>query len=82
MLKIVSSLSRLTLLQIIVQVAIKGQRPPMDPTCPDSVRRLISKCWSQDSRSRPSCAEIMRMTDIFLQKERRKSSHRGLSVLD
>ena len=59
-------------MQIIVQVAIKGLRPPMEPSCPEAVRRLISKCWAQDSRFRPSCAEVMRMADILLQQERRR----------
>ena len=60
--------------QIIVQVAIKGLRPPMDPSCPEPVRRLISKCWAQDARGRPSCAEIMRLTAILLQHEQRQAN--------
>ena len=63
--------------QIIVQVAIKGLRPPLDATAPEPVRRLITKCWAQDARSRPSCAEIMRLTDIILQQERRRALGQG-----
>lgn len=69
-------------LQIIVQVAIKGLRPPMDPSSPDSVRRLISKCWAQDSRSRPSCAEVLRLAEILLQRERRRGSSKGGSLAE
>lgn len=65
------------LVQIILQVAIKGARPAMDPTCPEAVRRLISKCWAQDSRTRPSCAEVLRLTDILLQREIRKETMRA-----
>lgn len=63
--------------QIIVLVAIKGQRPPMDPATPESVRRLVSKCWAQDPRSRPSCAEFMRMADIFMRQCQRQERSRS-----
>ncbi|KAK9807897.1 hypothetical protein WJX72_012460 [[Myrmecia] bisecta] len=60
--------------QIIVQVAIKGERPKIDADCPDPLRRLIQKCWHQDPHQRPSCAEIMRLTDILIQQEIKRLS--------
>lgn len=30
------------------QVAINGERPWLDPDCPEPLRRLITKCWHQD----------------------------------
>ncbi len=30
-----------------VQVAINGERPWVDPDCPEPLRRLITKCWHQ-----------------------------------
>ena len=35
--------------QIIVAVAIRGQRPATDVATPEPVRRLISRCWAQAS---------------------------------
>ena len=55
-------------LQIIVKVAIQGERPRMDADCPDGLQRLISRCWHQDPHYRPSCAEIMRLTEILMQQ--------------
>jgi hypothetical protein len=55
--------------QIILKVAINGERPWMDPDCPEPLKRLIVKCWHQDPHQRPSCADIMRRTDILIQEE-------------
>lgn len=55
--------------QIILKVAINGERPWLDPDCPEPLRRLITKCWHQDPHMRPSCAEIMRLTELLLQEE-------------
>lgn len=33
--------------QIIMQVAIYGERPRMDPEMPAPLRRLVSRCWDQ-----------------------------------
>jgi hypothetical protein len=37
----------LLVVQIIVQVAIKAARPAMDASTPETLRRLIAKCWAQ-----------------------------------
>ena len=58
-------------LQIIVKVAIQGERPRMDADCPNGLKRLIQKCWHQDPHQRPSCAEIVKLTDIMMQQEKR-----------
>jgi hypothetical protein len=50
-----------------LQVAINGERPWVDPDCPEPLRRLITKCWHQDPHMRPSCAEVMRLTSIMIQ---------------
>lgn len=44
--------------QIILAVAIKGQRPPLPPDLPLGLRLLIAACWREDPRRRPSCAEV------------------------
>lgn len=49
-------------------VAIRGLRPAMDASTPEPLRRLIAKCWAAEPRSRPSTAEILRLTDLWLQQ--------------
>ncbi|KDD72426.1 protein kinase, partial [Helicosporidium sp. ATCC 50920] len=58
-----------SLFQIILKVAINGERPWMDPACPEPLKWLILKCWHQQAHMRPSCAEIVRITDILMQNE-------------
>ncbi|KAK9827455.1 hypothetical protein WJX74_003381 [Apatococcus lobatus] len=58
--------------QIIVQVAIKQERPKIDADTPEDLKRLIQKCWHPDPRVRPSCAEIMRLSEILLHQEHKK----------
>jgi len=58
--------------QIILKVAINGERPWMDPDCPEPLKRLITKCWHQDPHQRPSCADVMRLTELMMQEEVRR----------
>jgi len=58
--------------QIILKVAINGERPWVDPDCPLGLQRLIGKCWHQDPHMRPSCAEISRLSEILIEQELRK----------
>ncbi len=58
--------------QIILKVAVNGDRPWMDPETPEPLKRLIKKCWHQDPHQRPSCAEILRRTDILIREELEK----------
>lgn len=44
----------------------------MDPDTPEPLRRLITKLWHQDPRVRPSCAEVMRITELLMSEELRK----------
>lgn len=37
-----------------------GFRPPLDPRWPEPLRTLISDCWHQDPRKRPSMAEVVK----------------------
>lgn len=55
--------------QIILKVAVNGDRPWVDPETPEPLKRLIKKCWHQDPHQRPSCAEILRRTDILIREE-------------
>ena len=59
--------------QIIVKVAIQGERPRMDADCPNGLKRLIQKCWHQDPHQRPSCAEIVKLTDIMMHQDARRA---------
>ncbi len=66
----------------LMQVAINGERPWMDPDCPEPLRKLVTKCWHQDPHMRPSPADIMRLTEFLIQEELRKwelpqASHHG-----
>lgn len=57
--------------QIIVAVAIRGQRPVLDIAAPEAVRRMVSRCWAPDPRFRPSTAEILRLTELWIQQTAR-----------
>eukprot|EP00884_Botryococcus_braunii_P016796 jgi/Botrbrau1/37/Bobra.0022s0032.1 len=61
----------LNFFQIIVAVAIRGQRPALDIAAPDAVRRMISRCWAPDPRFRPSTPEILRLTELWIQQAAR-----------
>jgi len=45
--------------QIIFQVAQFKRRPTISPFCPKPLNDLIVQCWSQDSDSRPTAAEVL-----------------------
>jgi len=55
--------------QILRMVGMEGKRPWMDPDTPGQLKRLITKCWSQDARDRPSCAEVVKTTEILIREE-------------
>lgn len=55
--------------QIILKVAVNGDRPWMDPETPSGYARLIKKCWHQDPHQRPSCADVLRRLDILIRDE-------------
>ena len=49
--------------QIILAVAINGQRPPLPTNIPEPVRMLIRCCWDADPRCRPSATQVIGMLD-------------------
>ena len=55
--------------QILRMVGIEGKRPWVDPDTPERLKRLITKCWSQSPKDRPSCAEIVKTTEILIREE-------------
>jgi hypothetical protein len=51
--------------QVIVRVAVEGNRPPMEEGMPEGLRRLVTRCWHQDPRARPSALEVMRLAEVL-----------------
>ena len=45
--------------QIILAVAIKGLRPPLPDDLHPGMCALITACWSEEPRKRPSCREVL-----------------------
>ncbi len=47
------------MLQIVMQVAVMAERPAMDASAPEPLRRLIQKCWAQVNpcRKNPALAQ-------------------------
>ena len=41
------------------RVIINGERPPINPSWPLSLQRLMQSCWHENSRRRPSFREIL-----------------------
>ena len=58
--------------QIVLKVAINGDRPAIDADCPEGLTKLIKKCWAQNPQQRPSAADIVRLTDILMQEVLKK----------
>lgn len=55
------------------QVAINGERPWVDPDCPEPLRRLITKCWHQDphvSGRRIARGNAVRGTGVLMHRAR------------
>lgn len=45
----------------IAEKLVNGQRPIIPNVIPESYKKLITKCWSQDGSKRPSFKEIVRL---------------------
>mmetsp|Transcript_9719 Transcript_9719/g.13642 ORF Transcript_9719/g.13642 Transcript_9719/m.13642 type:complete len:322 (-) Transcript_9719:19-984(-) len=41
------------------RVAIKGERPPLDPEWPVELRNLLSRCWGRNIGERPSMGDVI-----------------------
>ena len=65
--------------QILRMVGIEGKRPWVDPDTPERLKRLITKCWSQSPKDRPSCAEIVKTTEILIREELKRLEDRESS---
>lgn len=61
-----SSMLPLLPVQVVVRVAVLQERPPMDPRTPPPLAQLIQRCWAQDARARPSCAEVARIAELLM----------------
>lgn len=46
--------------QIMFRVKMKGERPPIAESCSRAVRKLLTDCWHEDAKLRPSFEEIQR----------------------
>eukprot|EP01025_Chloroclados_australasicus_P049522 TRINITY_DN5645_c0_g3_i1.p1 TRINITY_DN5645_c0_g3~~TRINITY_DN5645_c0_g3_i1.p1 ORF type:complete len:1007 (+),score=141.35 TRINITY_DN5645_c0_g3_i1:521-3541(+) len=55
--------------QIIMSVAIMGERLRIPEDTPPVLKRLIERCWDADPCRRPSTQEIMRNTEVYIQQE-------------
>ena len=53
--------------QIIVAVAINGERPALPDDAPPVLAGVIRRCWREDPRGRPSAAELVRLFDLLIQ---------------
>jgi len=45
--------------QILINVAKKGKRPTIPPETPESLKNLITSCWSAEPTDRPETAQIL-----------------------
>lgn len=54
------------------QVAVNAQRPPLPPTearhpmWPPQVRALVTDCWQQDPRARPTAKQVLQRLEAML----------------
>lgn len=53
--------------QIIVAVAIVGERPAIPEDTPPKLADLISRCWREDPRQRPSVREVLQSLEEQIQ---------------
>jgi len=49
----------LTPIQIMMKVAIKKERPTIPSTCSPDIVHLITTCWDQDPKNRPTANDII-----------------------
>ncbi|KYQ92009.1 ankyrin repeat-containing protein [Tieghemostelium lacteum] len=60
--------------QIMLYTANHNLRPTIPPTCPQSLRSLISSCWDRDPTNRPTCSQAI---VILTQAEKEFTSSQG-----
>ncbi|XP_050377299.1 serine/threonine/tyrosine-protein kinase HT1-like [Argentina anserina] len=68
--------------QAAFAVSQKNARPPLPPTCPPAVSRLINRCWSSRPAKRPHFDEIVYILEGYAESLEQKpdffSSHKSL----
>jgi hypothetical protein len=52
--------------EFVEAILVRKERPPLDPEMPDSLKYLISSCWSDDRNSRPLFPSILSQLDEVL----------------
>ena len=59
--------ANLTPLQAAQEMAVKGSRPPVNDSYPDSLVQLMKQCWTENPAERPDFASIVKLlNDILL----------------
>eukprot|EP00742_Colponemidia_sp_Colp-10_P009081 GILJ01009877.1.p1 GENE.GILJ01009877.1~~GILJ01009877.1.p1 ORF type:complete len:582 (-),score=74.99 GILJ01009877.1:226-1971(-) len=58
----------LSAVQIVGSVGYGKKRPSL-PECPEGIRRLLTKCWDEDSTKRPSFSEVVARLDRLCKRE-------------
>lgn len=60
--------------QILINVAKKGKRPTIPPSCPESLKNLVTTCWSHEAQDRPETAQILQtLRDMQVEYESNKA---------
>ncbi len=57
-------------MQIILAVAINGERPDLPEDCSKPLADLITRCWKKDPRDRPSTHDLLRIFDLMINVSR------------
>jgi hypothetical protein len=45
--------------QIMMKAAVHNERPTIPSTCHKVLQSIITECWQQDPKARPSARDIM-----------------------
>ena len=53
------------LAQFVEAVCYNDFRPPIPDDVPESLSRLLNRCWTKDSAARPSMGEIVKELDVI-----------------
>ncbi len=54
--------------QVVMLVGVEKRRPEIPADCPKQLASLIQRCWDDDPRRRPSCAEVEKKTKLLLEQ--------------
>ncbi|KAG2498680.1 hypothetical protein HYH03_003424 [Edaphochlamys debaryana] len=74
----------LTLLQMAVEVGVKGRRPPLQglqrERCPERIIMLLKSCWEEDPLRRPAASEVAKHL-LLVQEDLRQGKPKFLGPL-